>query len=70
MEMCFDAVYYCFVFINVFNTLRQEHLHTALFYCLLVLPKATIALFSLACSEDIHGSVMQISHKSMHPVEV
>jgi len=68
--MCFDAVYSCFVFINIFRIFGQEHLHTALFYCLLVISKATVALFSLACSEDIHGSVTQISHKTMHPVEV
>jgi len=68
--MCFDAVYYCFVFINVFRIFGQEQLHTALFYCLLVIHKATVALFSLACSEDIHGSVMQISLNSVHPVEV
>ena len=48
--MCFDAVYYCFVFINVFHIFGQEQLHTVLIYCVLVTPKAIIALFSLACS--------------------
>ena len=43
--MWFNAVYYLFVCINVFNILGQEHLHTVLFYFLQIIPKANISLF-------------------------
>jgi len=58
MEMWFDAVYYYFVFINVLRIFGQEHLTTVLFYCLLVIPKTNIALFSLASSEVKHGLII------------
>jgi hypothetical protein len=38
--MWFDAVYYLFVFINIFNIFGQEHLKTMPFYFLLVILKA------------------------------
>ena len=59
----------CTVFINVFNTFGQKHLQTILFYFLLLIPKAAVALFSLASSEVKHGLIIQISHKVRRPVE-
>jgi hypothetical protein len=53
MEMLFDAVYYFFVFINVFSIFDQEQLHRVLFYFLFY--KATIALFSLVSSDVKRG---------------
>jgi len=58
MEMWFNAVFYLFVCINIFNILAQEHLHTVLFYFLQVISKATIALISLASSEVKHGLII------------
>jgi len=58
MEMWFNAVFYLFVFLNVFNIFGQEHLYTMLFYFLLVIPKATIAFFSLASSDVIHALII------------
>ena len=58
MEMCFDAVFYLFVFIYLFNILGQEHLHSVLFYFLQVISKATVALFSIASSEIKHGLII------------
>jgi len=55
--MRFNAVFYLFVCINIFNILGQEHLHTVLFYFLQVIPQETIALFSLASSEVKHGLI-------------
>ena len=66
--MWFNAVYYIFVCIIVYNIFAQEHLYTVLFYFLQVIPKATIALFSLVNSEIKHGLIKQISHKLRHPV--
>jgi hypothetical protein len=59
--MWFNAVYYLFVCISVFNILGQEHLHSVLFYFLQVIPKATIAHFPLASREVKHGLIKQIS---------
>ena len=59
--MWFNAVFYLFVCINVFNILGQEHLHRLVFYFLQVIPKATIARFSLAFSEFIQGLIIKIS---------
>jgi len=67
--MWFNAVYYLFVFINLFNIFGQEHLHTVLFYFLLVITKVTIALFSLASSEVIHDLIIRISHKVRRSLE-
>jgi len=66
--MWFNAVYYLFVCISLFNILAQEHLHSVLFYFLQVISKATTALISLASSEVKHGLIKQISHKIRHPV--
>ena len=58
MEMRFDALYCFFVFINGFNTFGQEYVQKMLFYFLLVIPTVTIALFSLASSEVVHGVII------------
>ena len=58
MKVLFDAGYYFFVFVNVFNSFGQEHLQRMLFYFLQVTHKATIALFSLASSEVKHGLII------------